>query len=56
MSLPFLEFLNLSHNEIQIIEPVAKLKSKNLEYIFLQRNKIKDLENFLGSDFPALKI
>ena len=56
MSLPFLEFLNLSHNIIQIIESVSKLKSKNLKYIFLQNNKIEDIETFLESDFPAIKI
>jgi hypothetical protein len=56
MSLPFLEFLNLSYNEIKNIEPVAKLKSLNLKYIFLQRNLIEDIEPFLQSYFPALKI
>ena len=56
MSLPFLEFLNLSYNEIENIEPVAKLKSPNLKYIFLQRNKIEDIEPFLQSYFPVLKI
>jgi Leucine-rich repeat (LRR) protein len=56
MSLPFLELLNLSHNEIQIIEPVSNLKSKNIQYIYLQNNKIEDMETFLKSYFPSLKI
>ena len=56
MTLPFLEFLNLSYNQIQYIEPVTKLKSENLQYIFLQNNKIEDMETFLESDFPFLKI
>jgi hypothetical protein len=56
MSLPFLEFLNLSFNKIETIKPVAELKSKNLEYIYLQKNLIKDIETFLLSDFPELKI
>ena len=54
MSLPFLEFLNFS-NEIQTIEPVTKIKSNNLRYIFLQKNQIKDIETFLYSNFPSLK-
>jgi Leucine-rich repeat (LRR) protein len=41
MNLPFLEFLNLGHNKIKKIEPIAKLKSKNLQYIFLQNNQMK---------------
>ena len=56
MILPFLEFLNLSDNEIQNIEPVANLKSKNLQYIFLQKNQIEEIEPFSKSYFPALKI
>ena len=56
MILPFLDFLNLSDNEIQNIEPVANLKSKNLQYIFLQINQIKNIEPFSKSYFPALKI
>lgn len=56
MTLPFLEFLNLSYNQIQYIEPVTQLKSENLQYIFLQSNKIEDMETFLESDFPSLKI
>ena len=56
MNLPFLEFLNLSYNKINKIEPVTKLKSYKLQYIFLQRNNIEDLETFLESDFPYLKI
>jgi len=56
MSLPFLEFLNLSYNKINKIEPVTKLKSYKLQYIFLQRNNIEDIETFLESYFPSLKI
>ena len=56
MNLPFLEFLNLGHNKIKKIEPIAKLKSKNLQYIFLQNNQIEDIETFLESEFPSLKI
>ena len=56
MNLPFLEFLNMSYNKIKKIEPITKLKSYNLQYIFLQRNNIDDLETFLRSNFPSLKI
>ena len=35
---------------------MTKLKSYNLQYIFLQRNNIEDLEIFIVSDFPSLKI
>jgi len=56
MCLPFLEFLNLGHNKIKKIEPIAKLKSKNLQYIFLQNNQIEDIETFLVSEFSSLKI
>jgi len=54
MSLPFIEFLNLGHNKIKIIEPIAKLKSKNLKYIFLQANEIQDIETLKDSEFPSL--
>ena len=56
MTLPFIEFLNLGHNKIKIIEPIANLKSKNLKYIFLQANEIQDIETFKNSDFPILVI
>ena len=56
MSLPFLEFLNLGHNLIKNIEPIMELKSQNLQYIFLQNNKIEDIEHILNSGFKALKI
>ena len=46
----------MSYNEIQIIEPVTKINSKNLRYIFLQKNQIKDIETFIDSNFPSLKI
>ena len=56
MSLPFLEFLNMSHNQIKNIEPIAKLKSKKIKEIFLHNNKIKKIDAFLDSEFPYLEI
>jgi len=56
MSLPFLEFLNLSHNKIKLIKPMTKLKYKNLKYIFLQKNEIEDLESFLNTEFSSLDL
>lgn len=56
MSLPFLEFLNMSHNQIENIEPIAKLKSKKIKEIFLHNNNIKKIDAFLDSEFPELEI
>lgn len=56
MSLPFLEYLNMSHNNIEEIGAIAELNSKNLKEIFLHYNKIKNLVAFLDSSFPNLEI
>ena len=57
MLLPHLELLNLSNNEIEDVEPVANLKSKNLRIIQLQDNKIKNLDffNFSEDDMKLVK-
>jgi hypothetical protein len=46
----------LSYNEINFIEPVTKINSKELQYIFLQKNQIKDINTFLDSNFQNIKI
>jgi Leucine-rich repeat (LRR) protein len=46
----------LSYNQIELIEPVTKINSKKLQYIFLQKNQIKDIDTFLDSNFQSLKI
>ena len=56
MSLPFLEYLNMSHNNIEEIGAIAELNSKNLKEIFLHYNKVKNLVAFLDSSFPNLEI
>ncbi len=55
MILPFLEYIDLSENEIEDICPIAELKSPKLKIIFLFRNRIKNIESFLISDFPDLE-
>jgi Leucine-rich repeat (LRR) protein len=56
MNLPFLEFLNLSYNNIKNIEPLGELNSKKLKYLFLQKNQIEDIKCVNDWDFPKLRI
>lgn len=58
ISLPFLEFLNLSHNFIKDIKPIGDIKSKKLDSIYLHDNKIEEIGVFLNDNliFPSLKI
>ena len=56
MLLPHLEIINFSDNLIQDISPLANLFSEKLSEIYLQNNKIQDLEPFLNSKFPLLDI
>lgn len=58
INLPFLEFLNLSHNLIKDIEPIGDIRSKKLDSIYLHDNKIEEIGVFLNDNliFPSLKI
>ena len=57
MNLPFLEFLNLSINDIEKIDSIAELNAKKLKEICLQNNKINNegIKILLKFDFPALE-
>ena len=55
MILPHLEYLNMSNNQIENIEPIAELNSKKLKEICLQENEIKDVSSLLKSEFPDLE-
>ena len=55
MFLPFLEYLNMSFNQIENIKPIAKLYSLKLKDIILTQNQIKDITPFKDSTFPELE-
>ena len=56
MVLPYLEYLDMSDNEIEDIKPIADLKCKKLKEICLQNNKIKTIKHFENSCFPVLEL
>jgi Leucine-rich repeat (LRR) protein len=56
MNLPFLEFLNLSNNQIENINPLKEINSKNFNFLFIQNNQITDIQLFLDDDFPTFEI
>ena len=56
MILPYLEYLDMSDNQIEDIKPIADLKCTKLKEICLQNNKIKTIKHFENSCFPDLEI
>ena len=55
MNLPFLEYIDLSNNHINDIEPLAELNCPELKEICLQNNEIEDISPFMKSNFPKLE-
>ena len=55
MILPYLEYLNVSENQIIDITSIAELNSKKLKEICLQKNNISNFTPLLYSDFPVLE-